>query len=193
MDEFDLAGMGEPARVPNAWPQPARRALAVGAGCTLLVLLELAVLWLAISLALNARPPEGLAVRVRIQPRATVGKKAPLQVIVRNQSDRPFTVRAITVRSDTLRRIKLENASPAPRIGKSSLFGAETWTYEQVVEPKASWSVKLDATPREAGKLRGVVEVQAGSGITSAAFTVDARPAGDAAAPAAKPQPSAKP
>jgi hypothetical protein len=181
MDDFDLAGMGEPARVPAAWPEPARRALAIGGGCTLLVLLEFAVIWLIVSLTLNARPPEGLVAQASLPARAAVGQKLPLRITVRNQGPRPFTVRALAVRPDTLRGFKLENPTPAPRLGKTALLGVETWTFEQPVAPKAAWSVTLDATPRQAGKLRGVVEIQAGSGITPAVFTVEVRAAPPAA------------
>jgi len=188
MDDFDLTGMTEPAPGIAGWPEPARRALGIGAGCSVLVLLELLVIWLSITAMLNARVPEGMVVRTDVVPRITDDGKTHLRITVRNDSDRSFTLRSITARAEALRRFQLENASPAPPLGKKSLFGSDVWTYDQVIAPHKSWSVKLQVTPRSPGALRGVLELQAGSGIAPALFTLPAPPAERHALPANSPR-----
>lgn len=174
MDDFDLSGMGESSRQSNQWPEPARMALGCGSGCALLVLLEFAAIWLFVTFMMNARPPEGLVAKVAAPLKSTVGKSFPLKVTVRNQGSRAFTVRSISARTETLRRFKLDTAKPAPMAGKTSLFGTDTWAYNHTIRPNETWTVTFQATPQQAGELRGSVDIQVNSAMSSAPFTTTA-------------------
>ncbi|MCC2669561.1 MAG: hypothetical protein K0Q72_2032 [Armatimonadetes bacterium] len=104
---------------------------------------------------------------------AAVGATMPLTLTIRNEGDRPFTVRSLAARGTTLRAFRLEKPVPAPTRGTLNVWGSTVWSYEQPVEPGKSWSVRFDATPLKSGTVRGVVEAQVNTGMRSAPFTIE--------------------
>jgi len=147
-------------------------AVAGGAGCGLIVLMEFLLIWFVVQSMFSATLPEGLLVRVKAPLQAQQRKAVPLSFVIRNNGDQPFTVRGLTVRSSTRKSFLLDQPSPAPTVPKTSVFGTDTWVYNQTVAPGGNWSVQLQATPLQAGKLRGTVEVQVDRGVRQARFTI---------------------
>ena len=175
MDDFDLTGIGAPPR--PAWPEPARLAVGCGSGCALLVLLEFGVIWLFVTFMLNAHPPEGLEATATAPRHSVVGKAFPLKLTIRNEGESAFTVRSISAQQELLRKFNLDQPAPAPLAGKTSLFGRDTWAFNRKVEPKETWTVTFQATPREEGKLTGNLDLQVNSVLSSVSFTTTARAA----------------
>jgi hypothetical protein len=82
-------------------------------------------------------------------------------------------VRSITVRSTTRRNFKLDQFRPAPTAPMTKLLGTDSWIYSQTVAPGKSWTVQIRATPQQAGKLRGTLELQVDHGARVVPFTVE--------------------
>jgi len=176
MDDFDLSGLQSPPAQPAGWPEAAKTAAAAGAGCTLIVLVEFVLICFLIQGIFSATVPEGFAACVNAPPRANQGQPAAMTLQVRNDGERPFTVRSITARSTTRRRFKLDQFRPAPKAPMTSLFGVDTWIYSQTVEPGKKWAVQLQATPQQAGKLRGTLEIQVDRGVRQVPFVIEVAP-----------------
>ena len=152
----------QPSPTPRpGWPPAARAAVGCGSGCAVLVLLQVLALWGVLHVVFGLRPPEGMQVSVTRPARGVVGKTAPLELVLRNDGPGAFTVSSLTVRGPTLRQVRLENPEPPP-VASSSAWGARIWTYRHTVEPGQTWKVRFEATPQEAGDIRGSIEVQSG-------------------------------
>lgn len=173
IDDFDLPGIQAPERQTGRWPEAAKMAVAGGAGCSLIVLLQFVLIWVIVQGLFSATVPEGLAVRLKSPPQAVQGQAMPLSLVIRNEGDQVFTVRSLTVRGATRRRFTLSELQPAPIAPKISLFGTDTWTFSQGVSPGKSWTLQLRATPHEIGKLRGVLEVQVDRGVRRVPIQVE--------------------
>lgn len=152
-------------------------AVAGGAGCGLIVLLEFLLIAVVVQGIFTATVPDGLRLSVKAPARAQQDRAVAISLQLRNEGEQPFTVRSVTVRSSTSRRFILDQFRPAPLAPKASFLGTDTWAYNQQVAPGKSWKLQLQATPRQSGKLRGTLEIQVDRGVRQANFTVDVAPA----------------
>jgi hypothetical protein len=176
MDDFDLTGVQAPSRR-GSWPEAAKYAVAGGAGCSVVVLLEFLLLYGAIQAMFSATLPEGLAPQLKVPARAVKGQTVPVTLVVRNQGEQSFTVRGLVVREATGKRFRLSDLKPAPATARISLFGTDTWAYSQNVAPGKSWTLQFRAAPQETGKLRGTLELQIDRGVRRLPFQIDVAPA----------------
>jgi len=201
LGDFDLSGLQNPLPARAGWPPAAKWAVGCGSGCAGLVLLEMVAFWVFIAFYMHLRPPEGMAVRAQAPPRAVVGQKFPLTLVVENRGDRPFTVNSVTARKRLLSRLDLANPQADPRptagagspfgSGESHAFGSAIWQYSQSLKPGEKWTLRFDATPRQPGALKGALEVQANLAPKAARFSVEVQPASGEKQPPGK-APAAK-
>lgn len=178
MDDFDLTGLQPPPRT-GSWPEAAKYAVAGGAGCSAVVLVEFLLLYGIVQAVFSATLPEGLTPQLKVPAQAVKGRAVPITLVVRNNGEQPFTVRGLVVREATTKRFKLSDLRPAPATARISLFGTDTWTYSQKVAPGKSWTLQFRAAPQETGKLRGNLELQIDRGVRRLPFQIDVAPADD--------------
>lgn len=154
-----------------SWPPAAKWAVGCGSGCALLVLFEAIAAWGLLAFIFNLRPPEGMVARVTAPPQVRVGKPFPLTLTVRNEGDSPFTLGSVTARPGLLEKLSLDDPQPTPRATTSAL-GSRVWSYQDVVHPRATFTVRFTAEAKAPGELRSALELQSNWFPKSVPFTI---------------------
>jgi hypothetical protein len=158
------------------WPPAARVAAGCGCGCAVLAVLLALGLWALLAFTLGRGAPEGVTSEASHPSEVAARAPFPLEIRVRNAGTQPVTVNNVAARQALLDSLALRNPDPAPQSGPTSVFGTTTWMFGVTVPPGEEWVVTFEAEARQAGRITGNIEVQAGLLPTSVPISLQALP-----------------